>query len=121
MNKILSYIFYGAIAWGVAFLVASVFVAYKVTPEILVQAITTLAVLITVYLLAKSLKLSSRSQALWFGFILTVTGLVLDLLITARYTGMAFFNRADIWISYFLGFLTPQLAVKKKAAAQVQQ
>ena len=117
MKKYCKFLGYGGIIWGVAFIVASLFVGFKVSSQIIIQGITTLAVVITAFLLAKSLNVSAIKEMLKYSFSWVVVGLILDALITARFTGWGFFSRWDIWLGYLLILVIPLLAVKSEKGA----
>jgi len=118
MKKCCKILGYGAIIWAVAFIVVCVFIGFKVSSEIIVQGTTTLAVIITTFLFAKSLNLSSRKEMLKYGICWVLIGLLLDVIVTARFTGWEFFYSWNIWVSYSLILIVPQFAVRseKKAA-----
>lgn len=107
---------YGAVIWGVAFIVVSAFIGFEVTSEVIVQGVTTLAVAIAAYLLARSLNISNRKEMLKYGFSWVVVGLILDLIVTTRFTGWQFFSAFYVWLGYALILLVPLLAVKKQTA-----
>lgn len=110
---------FGVLIYGVAFIVASVFVGFEVESPALMNTVTTIAMLLAVFLLAKNLKLSSRREMLKYSLSWMVIVLLLDLFLTARFTGADFFSQWHIWLAYALILLVPLLAVKK--APQVPQ
>ncbi len=112
----MKYIVYGAIIWGVAFIVASVFVGYKVISPLIMHGITTLAVAIVTFKLAKNLNIDNRKEMLKYSICWVIVGLILDAVITTRFTGWRFFYAKYIWIGYALILLVPLLAVKSKKA-----
>lgn len=117
MNYLKSILF-GALIWAVAFVVVSVFIGYGVDAQSMAsKLVTTLAVALTAYFLARSLNVYHGSEMLRYSALWVLTGLVLDYLVTVKYTGMAFFSRWDIWISYAVILLAPLLAVKKGISA----
>lgn len=104
---------FGALIWGVAFVVVSAFISFGIdTAGLVVQTITTFLVLLTAFLLAKSLNLSDKTEMLKYSFSWVVVGLILDVLITTGFTGWEFFYDWSIWVSYVLILLVPLLAVK---------
>lgn len=114
MKKYCKLIGYGGFIWGVAFVVASIFIALKVTSGWLMQGTTTLIVLLTTYFLAKSLNISKISEMLKYGFSWMVTGMVLDLLVTTKFNPN-FFSNCYIYLAYLLMVFVTLLAVKKPA------
>ncbi len=113
---------YGAIIWMVAFIVACFFIGFKINSEIIVPIVTTLAVIVTAYLLARSMNISSRKEMLKYSFCWVILGLILDAIVTARFTGWQFFTSWQILLSYVLLFFVPLLAVKlQKKEPEVPQ
>ena len=117
MKKCCKFLGYGGIIWGVAFIVVSIFIGFKVSSQIIVQGITTLAVVITAFLLAKSLNVSTMKEMLKYSFSWVIVGLILDALITARFTGWEFFSRWEMWLGYLLILVVPLLAIKSEGKA----
>ena len=103
---------YGVIIWVVAFIVASIFVGFQIT-GMWKQIITTLAVVIAAFMLAKKLNISSVKEMLKYSFIWVVVGVILDYFITVKFTGKEFLMSKEMWIGYVLILLVPLLAVKK--------
>jgi uncharacterized membrane protein required for colicin V production len=101
------------IIWVVAFIVASIFVGFQIT-GMWKQIITTLAVVIAAFVLAKRLNVSKVSEMLKYSFSWVVVGLILDYFITTRFTGKEFLMTPEIWIGYALILIVPLLAVKKE-------
>jgi hypothetical protein len=112
MKKYLKIIGIGAIIWSVAFVVACVFVGFKVSSELLIQGITTLAVLTATFLFARSLNVSGKAEMLKYVLIWILVGLTLDAIITTRFAGWEFFLTWHIWVSYALSIPVSLLAVK---------
>jgi hypothetical protein len=113
MKYHLKIIGYGAIIWVVAFIIASIFVGFKTSSQVLTQGATTLAVIITAFLLAKNLKISTLKAAAICGLLWVVTGAALDALITVRFTGWSFFCRWEMWFGYLFIFLIPLIAANR--------
>lgn len=110
---------FGAIIYGVAFIVASAFIGFGITSEnSLVQGVTMLAVSTAAFLLAKNLNFADSNEMLKYSFSWVIVGLILDALITTRFTGWEFFYRLDIWLSYALILLVPLLALKPKEKSE---
>jgi hypothetical protein len=113
MKHCIKIIGYGAIIWAIAFIVACIFVGFKVSSQVLTQGVTTLAVLIVAFLLAENLKISEMKTAAISGFLWMVTGAALDALITTRFTGWSFFCRWEMWLGYLFIFLVPLVVAYK--------
>jgi hypothetical protein len=114
MKNYFKIIAYGAIIWVVAFIAASIFIGFKVSSQILTQGVTTLAVIIIAFLLAKNLEISSLKSAIKCGLLWAITGVVLDALITVKFTGWSFFCRWEMWLGYLFIFLIPLIVLYKK-------
>lgn len=105
---------YGALVWVVAFIIVSAFIGFSADAESVAVSLTTLAAsLIVAVLLAKNLKLKSTKEALITGLIWVVTVVVLDAIISARFTGWDIFYRWNVIIGYLIVLLVPPLAVEK--------
>lgn len=115
MKKYCKFFGYGGVIWGVAFIVVSIFIGFKVSSEIIIQGITTLAVVITAFLLARSLNISTVKEMLKYSASWVVVGLILDAIVTTRFTGWEFFSNWYIWLSYVFILIVPFLAVKKES------
>jgi|WetSurMetagenome_2_1015567.scaffolds.fasta_scaffold1002465_1 hypothetical protein len=113
MKHYLKIIGYGAIIWAVAFIVACIFVGFKVSSQVLVQGVTTLAVLIIAFLFAENIKISKIKTAVIIGLLWVATGAALDALITTRFTGWIFFCRWEMWLGYLFIFLVPLVVTYK--------
>ena len=103
---------YGAIIWAVAFIVVSLFIGFKISSPILTQGLTTILVILTAFFLAKSLKITLKKEILKYAISWVLVGIILDALITTRFTGWVFFASWQMWLSYAILFMVPFLAVK---------
>ncbi|MDD4990419.1 MAG: hypothetical protein PHW31_03875 [Candidatus Pacebacteria bacterium] len=105
---------YGILIWVVAFVIVSIFIGFKVSSDNMwVKIITTLAVFIAAILLAKNLKESSQSKMFLYGILWAVIALILDAVITARFTDWEVFGQWNITLGYLLIILASLLAIKK--------
>lgn len=109
---LVKYLGFGALIWGVAFVVASALIGFKVQDTWVMQVATSGAVLIAAFLLAKNLNLASRKEMLKYSLSWAATGVLLDALITVQFTGWQFFYTWEMWLGYLLVVLVPFLAVK---------
>ncbi|MCX6761192.1 MAG: hypothetical protein NTZ84_03785 [Candidatus Nealsonbacteria bacterium] len=103
---------YGVIIWVVAFMVVCVLIALNVTSPVLMQGITTLAVLTTAFMLAKKVGALNKGEMLKYTFSWALTSLILDYLVTTHFTGMQFFSNWYVWAAYALLVMVPLFAVK---------
>jgi len=105
---------YGALVWVVVFILISAFIGFGADAETMAISIITLAaLLIASVLLAKSLKLKSTREALITGLIWLVTIVVLDAIISARFTGWEIFYRWNVIVGYLLVLVIPSLVTEK--------
>lgn len=105
---------YGVVLWLVAFVVASIFVGYSQTCAVTCHVITALVVLILAYLFGRKLNVSSASGMIKYTIVWVIVFLILDVLISTRYTGWAIFKSVWLWVSYLLVLLVSLMAVKKQ-------
>lgn len=105
---------YGALVWVVIFILISAFIGFSADAESTAVSIITLAAaLIVAVLLAKNLKLNSTREALITGLIWVAAIVVLDAVISARFTGWDIFYRWNVIIGYLIVLLVPPLVVEK--------
>jgi len=110
---------FGALVWAVMFIVVCILIAYKMPQNMLFTVITTVISLVTVYFCAKNIAPKSSMEAIKYGFVFAVVGIVLDFLIS-RMFAPNIFNSLSYWISYLLVILVPLLTVKKVPVEQPQ-
>lgn len=117
MNYLKAIVF-GVLVYAIAFLAVSAFIGFGVdSNSIFVKLATSLSVLIAVLLLAKSLRVYSQKEMLACGLIWTIIVLLLDMLVTIRFTGWGFFRQRHIILGYLLILLAPLLAIKSSQSA----
>lgn len=105
---------YGIVIWVAVFIFVTILVGFKAETEAFFWwLVTQIVVIITAVTLAKKLPLAKVQTALITGLIWVVVVFALDLLITARFTTMEFFNSWKIWISYVIILLVPVVMMKK--------
>jgi len=103
---------FGILIWIIMFVVVSLFVAYKMAQGTVFTVIVTLVTLVAAYFCARNIAPKSAGQAIGYGLIFAIVGIILDFLISQRFApGM--FSSVFYWISYVLIVLVPLLAVKK--------
>jgi len=106
------YICNGIIIWVVAFMVASLFVAFNMADTVISQIVTSLAAIVAAYMLAKKTGITNKMEMLKHSFVWILVILILDYFVTTKFTGMEFFSDRTIWLAYALILLAPLLAVK---------
>jgi len=103
---------FGAIVWAIMFIVVCILLAYKMPQNMLFTAIVTLISLIAVFFFAKNIAPKNYMEALEYGLVFAVVGIILDFLISKRFAPDIFYQ-ASYWVSYLLVVLVPLLTVKK--------
>lgn len=106
------YICKGIIIWVVAFMVASLFVAFNMANTAVSQIVTSLAAIVAAYMLAKKTGITNKMEMLKYSFVWVLVILILDYFVTTKFTGMEFFSDWKTWLAYALILLVPLLAVK---------
>lgn len=110
---------FGILVWIIMFVVVSILVAYKMSQGTSFSVITTIVTLVAAYLLARNIAPKSSGQAIQYGLVFAIVGIILDFFISNKFApGM--FNSIFYWISYLLIVLIPLLAVKKVSIQQPQ-
>jgi len=104
---------YGVLIWAIMFIVICILIGFKISLDstfmnLVVTLISAIAVLIiTGYVAPKNV-----GQALSYGLLWAVVGIILDFIISARFApGM--FKEAYYWLSYLLIVILPLLRIKK--------
>jgi hypothetical protein len=106
-------ILFGLLVWVIMFVVVSIFVAFKMPSGALLSIIMIIISAITVYVVAGYLSLKKMGEALEYGTLFAVIGIILDFIISQRFApGM--FSSVYYWLSYLLVILVPMLRVKKE-------
>lgn len=101
---------YGVALWVLMFVLVSVLIAFKLYPAYPILAAILAAVVS--YVLAGYAKPKDKNEALKFGASWVVVGVLLDGLITTRFSA-EIFGMWTLWLGYALVFLSPLLRVKK--------
>ena len=114
-KKLLQFIGYGIVIWAIGFGVGSILYVYKInqsSPDIF-NIIIIIAIVITAYLLARSLKVSSNKEILKYSLTWVVVGVILDSLVTVRFSnaGWQFFTNLYVIVGYLLILIIPTLAI----------
>lgn len=111
---------YGIIIWAVAFIVASIFIAFE-TSAVIMNTVTALAVVLTAFLLAKTVSLASRKAMLKYSFCWVIVVFILDALVTSQFTAWDFLSSWYVWLAYALILFVPLLAVKVVSQPSLEQ
>jgi hypothetical protein len=107
---------FGVLIWIVMFVVVSIFVAYKMVASgggsTIFSILMIILTLVLTYVVARYVAPKSHMDAIKYGLIFAVVGIVLDFLISQRFApGM--FSSVSYWVNYILMVFVPMLAVKK--------
>lgn len=105
---------FGLLLWVIMFVVASVFVAFNMQDATLLSVLMLVISAVAVFILAGYVMPKSFGQALSYGLLWAVVGIILDYLISVKFAP-DMFSSAYYWISYLLVVLVPMLKVKKEA------
>ena len=110
-------IMFGALVWAVMFIVVCILLAYKMPQNMIFSVIVTAISLLAVYFLAKNIAPKSFGQAIKYGLIFAIVGIILDFLISSKFAPNIF-DSMSYWISYLLIVFVPMLAVKKNISSK---
>lgn len=105
---------FGLLWWVIIFVVVSALMAFKFYSGILVEIGIAVLVGIIIFILAGYAKPLGLGQALTYGLVWAIIGLILDYFITLRYND-AIFKQWTLWLGYALVLLAPILRIKKSA------
>jgi hypothetical protein len=106
-------ILFGVVVWAIMFVIACIFVAYKVPSNstffnIVLTVLSAIAILIVAGFVAPK----NAGQALGYGILFAVVGIILDFLISSKFApGM--FRSSYYWLSYILVIILPLFRVKR--------
>lgn len=97
---------YGLLIWMVMFVGISILVAFAAGPWAKNIVGWLIVIAITWYAAVKC-KIKSAAVGFRYGLAFVVIGLILDYLISTKYTGMALFTSKSYWLGYALTLLIP--------------
>ena len=112
-------VLYGLALWVLMFVIISIFVAFKIYENVVMQVIGALIGGGISYFFVRKIGASSMLNALMYGASFIIVGLVLDFVVTKRFNDQIF-GMWSLWLGYGLVFLTPILTVKKNMPTQAQ-
>jgi len=113
---------FGVLVWIIMFVVISTLVAYQVVPSgggsTMMSIAMVVVSLVIVYLFAQFFVApKSPTEAMQYGLVFAVVGIILDLLVSQRFApGM--FASVVYWVNYILMIFVPLLVVKKMPAVE---
>jgi len=103
---------YGLLVYVVAFIVASIFVAYGSTESTLATWAVLIAVLVAVLFASKRLGVQTGGEAFKYSLGMLIIVAILDLVLTVPFTGMEIYSTWHIWVGYLLILFVPVLTSK---------
>lgn len=101
---------FGVALWILMFVIVSVLIAFKLYPVYPILA--ALFAGVVSYVLSGYARPKNNSEALTFGATWVVVGVVLDALITTRFSA-GIFGMWTLWLGYALVLFAPLLKVRK--------
>jgi len=104
---------FGALIWLVAYMTASVFVAYDMVDAFMSGLVIITAVAIAAFFAGRNLAVGSFTGMLKYSVSWVVIGLVLDAIFTVPFTSWEIFAAWHVWVGYAFILLIPLLAVKE--------
>ena len=115
---------FGALIWAIMFVVVSILVAYGFVASgggsTLFSWLLAILSLVVTYVAAMYIAPKSSMEAIQYGLVFAVVGIILDFLISQRFApGM--FSSVPYWVTYVLMVFVPLLGVKKMPAQMGQQ
>lgn len=106
----------GALLWVLMFVIVSAFIGFKIYEFVWMQIVTAIIGGIISFILAGRIKPSKVSLALGYGLTWVVVGLILDVIVTMRFSP-AIFTAWSLWLGYALVLLAPLLQIKKSVTS----
>lgn len=103
---------FGLLFWIVMFVIVSIFVALKIYDFVWMKVIAAIIAGVVSFILAGYVKPNKVAVALSYGLVWVVVGLILDYLVTTKFSP-EIFSSWDLWLGYLLVLLAPLLKVKK--------
>ena len=103
---------YGIATQVIVFVVISVLIKFGWFDIQVVRYLSALIAPIAVYFFASNLAIKSGYEALSYGLVIVIVGLILDYAISRQYNADIFSSRT-LWAGYILTLLTPMLRIKK--------
>jgi peptidoglycan/LPS O-acetylase OafA/YrhL len=97
---------YGVVIWVILFIVASIFVGFGAEGNIIFGLIMIVLAFGLSYYLAGKVGVKNLKVGLQYGLVFAFVGLILDLIITARFT-TAVFSQWHLWLGYVGIILAP--------------
>lgn len=98
---------FGILNWVIAFIVASIFVAYKADSSLAAEIIIPVAVGITAFYLSTKLPARTMVESLCYSVGWVIIAAILDMVATVPFTGWEIFTEWHIWLGYGLIFIAP--------------
>lgn len=103
----------GVVFWILMFVIVSIFIAFNFYTNGEPNIIIALIAGIVSYFLSAYAKPKNITEALKLGFTWVIVGLILDGIVTTRFSATVF-QMWTLWLGYGLALLAPALRVSKK-------
>lgn len=103
---------FGIVIWILMFVIASIFIGFKIYGSVVMNIITALIAGVLSFLFAGKIKPKSAGLALGYGITWLIVGYLLDLIITSRFNANIL-SSWSLWLGYVLILLAPLLTIKK--------
>lgn len=104
---------YGVIIWGALYLIATLFVGYKMGNSIYQGISMIVAAAVLGFIFGKMLHIELVKDMIKYSVGWVLIGLILDLILTVPFTGSAIYFTPSYWVSYLLILTAPMFAAKK--------
>ncbi len=101
---------FGVLIWAIMYAVVWLSMAINIYDSVITKIILVLIAGVISYMFAANSKSMSTSQALGYGLMWVVVGVVLDLLITSQFYSTVF-SMWEYWVGYALILIAPMFQV----------
>ena len=102
----------GALLWVLMFVIISIFVGFGIYQYSLVVWLGAIIAGAISFIMAGWVEPDSYGQAFGYGLVWVIVALILDWIVTARFSP-DIFSESALWLGYLLVLLAPQLRVNK--------
>jgi len=118
--KWLKIIGYGLLVWIFIFVLVSIFIGFKFTNRYVVNGAVYVLIIAAGFILGRKITVKGWGEAAVVGLLWVLGGLVLDLIITVRFTGYEIFKEWMMWLGYAILFVVAILGTKKETTSIIQ-
>lgn len=108
-------ILYPLAIYAVIFLFISALIGFKIDQTAGWVTVATLAIsIIGLYIASRAAKIDSMKNAVILGLVWVVVMIVLDLILTMPFTGVAYFKAWTTYLAYAITFIMPVIFARSK-------